>query len=175
MKEEVVIICFKLNDTHVAHPGAHLLSGWRGVLVSFSFAGQCCSPSTGVSVRRLLGQRTAQKLRDKLIGSFKLAGAQLLFNISGKDAEEGHKGDGASHVVAFGVDFRANDRHCWPVVCMQCGASGGHCPLHFHIYFPTPRTCDSLPEMSCCVRMFADIVRNSFVSVQLFLNGSIFD
>lgn len=35
---------------------------------------------------------------------FKLAGAQLLLNVSGKDADDGDKDDGTSQVVAFGVE-----------------------------------------------------------------------
>lgn len=105
---------------------------------------------------------------------FKLAGAPLLLNISGKDADDGDKDDGTSQVLAFGVESGLVTAIAGQWFACKCKAPVSHCPLYPH-YFPTHPTYDSLPEVSCYVRKFAGIIRSSFVIVLFFLNGSTFD
>lgn len=102
----------------------------------------------------------------------KLPAAWLLLNISSKDAYVRDKGDSIKHAMAFGVDLGAVDHHHWPALCMQMQ---GFCEPVSPRDSPTQSSYDSLPEMSFYVKKFAGIVRSSFATMQLFLNGSIFD
>lgn len=96
----------------------------------------------------------------------------MLLNRSSKDAYDRDIGVSIYHAMAFGVDLGAGDHHHWLALCMQMQ---GFCELVSSHDSPTQSNYYSLPEMSFYVRKFAGIVRSSFETMQLFLNGSIFD